>query len=44
MKAEKLITFGVIGTIVLSIVFWTIGLSNSYNKKFVGGICNWSGK
>jgi hypothetical protein len=37
MKIGKIIGFGVAAIIVLSIVFWAVGLSNTYNKKFVQG-------
>lgn len=37
MKAGTLITFGIIGIVVLSIVFWAIGVSNTYNQKFQTG-------
>jgi hypothetical protein len=37
MKIGKIIGFGVTAIIVLSIVFWAVGLSNTYNKKFVQG-------
>jgi hypothetical protein len=37
MKTGTIITLGVIGVLVLSIVIWAIGLSNTYNTKFVTG-------
>lgn len=37
MKTGKIIGFGVSGIFVLSIVFWAIGVSNTYNKKFQTG-------
>ena len=33
----KIIGFGIAGIIILAIVIWAIGLSNTYNKKFVQG-------
>jgi len=33
----KIIGLGVAGIIIVSIVIWAIGLSNTYNKKFVSG-------
>jgi len=37
MKIGRIIGFGVVAVIVLAIVFWAVGLSNTYNKKFVSG-------
>lgn len=37
MKAGTLITLGISGFIGFSIVFWAIGLSNTYNKKLETG-------
>ena len=37
MKIGKIIGLGVVVVIVLEIVFWAVGLSNTYNKKFVSG-------
>ncbi len=37
MKKGTLITLGVIGVLVIGLVIWAIGLSNTYNKKFVTG-------
>lgn len=37
MKTGTLITLGVIGILVLSTIFWAIGVSNTYNKKFITG-------
>lgn len=37
MKTGTLITLGVIGVLVIGLVIWAIGLSNTYNKKFVTG-------
>ncbi len=33
----KIIGFGIAGIIILAIVIWAIGLSNTYNKKFETG-------
>lgn len=37
MKTGTMIGLGVAGVVVLAIVFWAIGLSNTYNKKFQTG-------
>ena len=37
MKTGTLIGLGVAGVIVVAILFWAIGLSNTYNKKFQTG-------
>lgn len=33
----KKIGFGIAGIVILIMIFWAIGLSNTYNKKFVTG-------
>jgi hypothetical protein len=37
MKTGTLIGLGIAGVVVVAILFWAIGLSNTYNKKFVTG-------
>lgn len=37
MKTGTWITIGVVAFIGIWIAFWAIGLSNTYNKKFVTG-------
>ena len=37
MKTSSIIGLGIFGIIALSIIFWAIGLSNTYNKKFETG-------
>jgi hypothetical protein len=37
MKTGTIITLGVVGVLVIGFAIWAIGLSNTYNKKFVTG-------